>query len=82
MADTNPSSNKATPNLSGWDRVVRGLLGFGFLFIVVTERVGGNTAFILLLLGLAFLLNAVSGVCMLYKIMGVTTCPVPPKKPK
>ena len=82
MSTPHSTSKKATPNLNGWDRVVRGLLGFGFLFIVITERVQGGGAFILLLLGLAFLLNAVSGVCMLYKIMGVTTCPVPPKDRK
>lgn len=58
-------------NESGWDRGVRVVLGLGLLSLTV---VGPQTW--LGLLGFIPLATGLSGFCPLYRVFGLSTCPV------
>jgi hypothetical protein len=59
-------------NEAGWDRGVRIVLGLGLLSLTV---VGPQTW--LGLLGLVPLVTGLWGFCPLYRVFGLSTCPVP-----
>jgi hypothetical protein len=58
-------------NEAGWDRVIRVVLGLGVLALTV---VGPKTW--LGLLGLVPLATGLLGFCPLYRVLGLSTCPV------
>lgn len=58
-------------NEAGWDRAIRVVLGLSLLALTV---VGPQTW--LGLLGLVPLATGIGGFCPLYRLLGVSTCPV------
>jgi len=61
-----------TPNEGRWDRGLRILLGLALLSLVA---VGPQTAWGWL--GLLPLITGLVGYCPLYRVVGLSTCPVP-----
>lgn len=58
-------------NEAGWDRAIRVALGLGLLSLTV---VGPQTPYGLL--GLVPLVTGLWGFCPLYRVFGLSTCPV------
>ena len=67
-------SNFFARNMAGWERALRIVLGIALLAIVF---VGPQTA--LGWLGLVPLITGAAGTCPLYRVLGVSTCPVRPQ---
>ena len=63
-------------NAASWDRIARVLLGIGLLALVF---VGPETPFGWI--GLIPLATGLAGFCPLYRIFGVSTCPVNTHRP-
>lgn len=59
-------------NEAGWDRAARVVLGLGLIALAV---VGPQTW--LGLLGLVPLVTGLWGFCPIYRVFGLSTCPVP-----
>ena len=68
-------------NAANWDRVLRAVAGFGMLtcavfaplpLLVRVLALGGG--------GVYMLGSALMGSCLGYKMMGISTCPVDPKR--
>lgn len=62
---------KMETNQAGWDRGIRIALGLGLLSLTV---VGPQTLWGLL--GLVPLLTGLAGFCPLYRLCGLSTCPL------
>jgi len=61
-------------NVGDMDRVLRVLIGIGLLLVVPLGLVGPRASWTLFgLAGLATLLTGVFGVCITYKLLGITT---------
>lgn len=56
------------------DRVIRVILGLVLGFIAT--RISGAGAIILYILGALSFLTGLSGICLLYGLFGIRTCPV------
>jgi len=65
-------------NVGSTDRVIRVVLGLVLLSAVFWLQ--GSVRWIGLI-GLVPLLTAVFGVCPLYTVLGIKTCPAAPRKP-
>jgi hypothetical protein len=65
-------------NVGTMDRVMR--MGLGLVLLSAVFWVEGSVRW-LGLIGLVPLLTAIFGVCPLYTLLGVRTCPAAPQKP-
>jgi hypothetical protein len=63
-------------NESGWDRIIRIVLGLAMLALGWSGFVGGPAGILLQWLGFIPLLTGLIGWCPLYAIFGLRTCPV------
>lgn len=63
-------------NESGWDRIIRIVLGLAMLALGWSGFVGGPVGVLLQWLGFIPLLTGLIGWCPLYAIFGLRTCPV------
>jgi CHASE2 domain-containing sensor protein len=61
-------------NEGATDRVIRIVLGLVLGFLAT--RLHGGAAVVLYILGALALLTGVSGICLLYMVFGIRTCPV------
>jgi hypothetical protein len=66
-------------NESGWDRIIRIVLGLAMLVLGWGGFVGGTAGVILMWLGFVPLLTGLIGWCPLYSLFGIRTCPVKAK---
>lgn len=62
-------------NVGTIDRAIRAVLGI-VLLAWAFLGLGGPTRIIVAILGLIPLVTAVGGVCPLYSLLGISTCPV------
>lgn len=62
-------------NIAHWERLVRVIVG---LVLIALVFVGPRTAWGYL--GFVPLLTGLVGVCPLYRLLGVTTCPAPHRR--
>ena len=65
-----------TINMGKADRLIRPLLAVVFITLYVTGVVSGTLAIVLLVLATIFLLTSLVGFCPLYRVLGLSTCPV------
>lgn len=72
---------KVSPNLSSLDRFLRVILGFAFIYISIWFLIG-LIQFIFIIIGLGLLINAITGFCGIYYLLGISTCRVPKKSRK
>lgn len=66
-----------TVNESSLDRGVRAVIGIVLLLAWLLGWVGGTFAIVLGVVGIVLLATAAVGFCPLYRILGISTCPVP-----
>lgn len=62
-------------NLASWDRIARLVLGAA-LIIAYFAGIGGSWMIIALIAGIIFAATAVMNHCPLYRIFGLSTCPL------
>ncbi len=67
-------------NESNVDRIVRALVGVVLLAAWGLGWVGGTVAIVLAIVAVVLLLTAATGFCPLYRVFGMSTCPVPAKR--
>jgi hypothetical protein len=72
---------KVSPNLSSLDRFLRVIIGFSFIYIGLF-LVYGLIQFIFIILGLGLIINAITGFCGIYYLLGISTCRIPKKSKK
>ena len=65
-----------TTNMGKADRLIRPLLAAAFIALYFTGTVTGTLGIVLLVLAGVFLLTSVVGMCPLYSLFGISTCPV------
>ncbi|TXF91694.1 DUF2892 domain-containing protein [Neolewinella aurantiaca] len=65
-----------TLNMGKADRIIRPLLAIVFIALYFTGTVTGTVGIVLLVLSAVFLLTSLVGVCPLYSLLGIRTCPV------
>ena len=58
-------------NMSIKDRSIRQLIAGVFLILWLTDVVRGTAAIIMMLLAVVFLVTGITGVCPLYRLLGV-----------
>lgn len=73
--------SKMNKNLSNLDRVLRFILGLSFIYIGYFLLIGLIT-FIFVFLGIALIINSITGFCGIYYILGISTCRLPKKSKK
>ena len=62
-------------NMGSPDRIIRVILAIVFAALYFTGTVTGTWGIVLLVLGGVFILTSVVGMCPLYALMGMNTCP-------
>jgi hypothetical protein len=67
-------------NESNVDRTVRALVGAVLLIAWVAGWLTGTLAVVLGVVGIVLLATAAMGFCPLYRVLGISTCPVPQKR--
>ncbi len=60
-------------NESGWDRIVRIVLGIGLMVLGFGHIIAGTTGTVVGVVGLIPLLTGLVGWCGLYKLLGINT---------
>lgn len=63
-------------NMGTTDRIIRILLAAVFAYLYFTGIVTGTVGLILIIMGGVFVLTSLVGVCPLYTLFGLNTCPV------
>jgi hypothetical protein len=61
-------------NKSNKERIIRFIIGAIMCIPAITH--GYSFSYLLLAIGGALIFNALSGVCMIYKMLGYSTCPI------
>ena len=61
-------------NQSNKERVIRAIIGI--LLLIPVFMNASLLSYVLLVIGGILIFNAVSGVCMIYKMFGYSSCPV------
>lgn len=64
-----------TKNMGKPERLLRVIAAVIISALYVSGAVSGTIGTILLIVGGVFLLTSVIGVCPLYKLLGISTCP-------
>jgi hypothetical protein len=72
---------KLNQNLGTVDRVLRVLIGISFIYIGIF-LLFGLIQIIFVLFGVGFLINAITGFCGIYYLLGISTCRIPKKSKK
>jgi len=67
-------------NESNLDRTLRGLVGAALLIAWVAGWTTGTLAVVLGIVGVVLIATAAVGFCPLYRVFGISTCPVPQKR--
>ena len=62
-------------NMGSPDRIIRTILATVFVVLYFTGTVTGTWGIILLVLAGVFILTSLIGMCPLYAIVGMNTCP-------
>jgi len=63
-------------NMGNTDRIVRVLAAAAIAVLYFTNTVTGALAYVLLAVGVIFLLTSLVGSCPLYSLFGISTCRV------
>ncbi|MGQ0739086.1 MAG: YgaP family membrane protein [Bacteroidota bacterium] len=63
-------------NMGNADRIVRVLVAAAIAVLYFTNTATGTLAYILLAVGVIFLLTSLVGFCPLYSLFGINTCRV------
>lgn len=66
-----------TVNESSLDRGIRAAIGIVLLLAWLLGWVAGTFAIVLGVVGIVLLATAAVGFCPMYRILGISTCPVP-----
>ena len=61
-------------NMGNVDRVVRIMIAAVIAVLYFTNTVSGTLGYVLLAVGVIFLLTSLVGSCPLYSLFGITTC--------
>lgn len=64
------------PNMGTADRIIRVLIAAVIAVLYFTNTIGGTLGLVLLVLAGVFVLTSLISFCPLYKIVGLSTCPV------
>lgn len=67
-------------NMGGTDRVIRLLVAAVVAILYFTNIITGTFAIVLLVLAGVFVLTSLISFCPLYRIFGISTCPVNKQK--
>ena len=67
-------------NESNTDRILRAIVGAALLIAWIAGWVSGTLAAVLGIVGLVLVATAIVGFCPLYRVFGISTCPVPTKR--
>ncbi len=62
-------------NMGSFDRIIRTILAIVFVVLYFTGIVTGAWGIVLLVLAGIFILTSLAGMCPLYAIVGMNTCP-------
>lgn len=65
-----------TINMGQLDRILRPLIAIGFIALYFTGMVTGTLGIVLLVMAGIFLVTSLVGMCPLYNLLGIRTCPV------
>ena len=63
-------------NMGNTDRIIRVLIAAVIAVLFINNTITGIFAYILLAVGVIFLLTSLIGSCPLYSLLGINTCPV------
>jgi Protein of unknown function (DUF2892) len=63
-------------NMGNTDRIIRIIAAAVFILLYFTNTVSGTFGYILLAVGVVFLLTSFMGSCPLYSVFGINTCSV------
>lgn len=66
-----------TTNEGTVDRIIRAVLGVAALIGAVAVGIGTVAGIVMLVLGGILVVTAAVGFCPLYRVLGISTCPVP-----
>lgn len=66
-----------TTNEGTADRIIRAVLGVAALIGAVAFGIGTVAGVVMLVLGGILVVTAAVGFCPLYRVLGISTCPVP-----
>lgn len=64
-------------NVGSVDRIIRAIAGIAALIGAVALGIGSGGGIALLVVGGILVVTAAVGFCPLYRVLGVSTCPVP-----
>ena len=67
-------------NESNTDRILRAIVGGALLIAWIAGWLSGALAVVLGIVGLVLVATAIVGFCPLYRVFGISTCPVPAKR--
>ena len=67
-------------NMSTIDRTLRALVGAVLLVAWIAGWLSGALAAVLGVVGLVLVATAIVGFCPAYRMLGISTCPVAPKR--
>ncbi|MEJ7821168.1 MAG: DUF2892 domain-containing protein [Chitinophagaceae bacterium] len=62
-------------NMGSPDRIIRTILAIVFVVLYFTGTVTGTWGIVLLVLAGIYILTSLAGICPLYAIVGMNTCP-------
>lgn len=69
-----------TVNEGSLDRIIRAVVGVALLAAWVLGWIGGTLAVVLGVVAIVLVVTAAVGFCPLYRVFGMSTCPVPAKR--
>ncbi|MBW6455899.1 MAG: DUF2892 domain-containing protein [Trueperaceae bacterium] len=67
-------------NESNTDRILRAIVGAALLIAWIAGWLSGAWAAVLGIVGLVLVATAIVGFCPLYRVLGISTCPLPTKR--
>lgn len=63
-------------NMGNTDRIIRVLIAAVIAILFINNTITGVLAYVLLVVGIIFLLTSLVGSCPLYSFLGINTCRV------
>ena len=69
-----------TKNESNTDRTLRAVIGAALLVAWIAGWISGTLAVVLGVVGVVLIATAAAGFCPIYRLLGISTCPVPAKR--
>lgn len=67
-------------NMGSADRIIRIILAIVFGALYFTGTVSGVLGYVLVALGVIFILTSLVSFCPIYAMVGLSTCPTPEQK--